>query len=190
MDPLVEPDAPPASAAPPGAPADAAAEFGALYAAHAPAIYYLALRLLGDPARAEDATHDVFLRAWRHYAGFRGAASPRTWLYRIALNHCRNLQQRWYERARVSAAEPGAWEHAPDPGAGPLRVLELRELGRRIQQTLEALPAEYRELLLLVADEQLTYQQVAELTHQTADAVRGKLHRARRAFAAAFARTA
>jgi len=190
MDPLVEPEAPPASAAPPGAPADAAAEFGALYAAHAPAIYYLALRLLGDPARAEDATHDVFLRAWRHYGEFRRAASARTWLYRIALNHCRNLQQRWYDRARVPAAEAGAWENAPDPGAGPLRVLELRELGRRIQQTLDALPAEYRELLLLVADEQLTYQQVAELTHQTADAVRGKLHRARRAFAAAFARTA
>jgi DNA-directed RNA polymerase specialized sigma24 family protein len=52
------------------------------------------------------------------------------------------------------------------------------------------LPEEYRLLLLLVADENLSYHEVAELTGQTADAVRGKLHRARKAFAACFAQTA
>jgi RNA polymerase sigma-70 factor (ECF subfamily) len=69
-------------------------------------------------------------------------------------------------------------------------VLETKELGQRIQRVLEALPPEYRELLLLVADEQLSYQEIADLTSQSADAVRGKLHRARRVFAAAFAATA
>jgi len=70
-----------------------------------------------------------------------------------------------------------------------LRVLETKELGQRIQKALEGLSDEYRLLLLLVADEELSYEQIAALTEQTADAVRGKLHRARKAFAVLFQKT-
>jgi RNA polymerase sigma-70 factor (ECF subfamily) len=72
----------------------------------------------------------------------------------------------------------------------PLRILETKELGERIQKALDGLSAEYRLLLLLVADEQLSYEEVGILTEQTADAVRGKLHRARKAFAARFQQSA
>ena len=164
--------------------------FAAVYAANVQAIYYLALRLLGDPTRAEDAAHDVFLRAYRKYAEFRGESAVRTWLYRIAINHCRNLQRSWHARNMISGVDESVWERSAGVAESPLRVLETKELGHRIQRTLEALPPEYRELLLLVADEQLSYQEIAELTGQTADAVRGKLHRARRAFAAGFTQTA
>ncbi len=164
--------------------------FGAIYAEHSRAIYYLALRLLGDATQAEDATHDVFLKAFRKLAGFRGEAAMRTWLYRITINHCRNLQQSWQARTMVSTADDALWERTAGQAESPLRVLETKELGQRIQRSLDALPEEYRLLLLLVADENLSYHEVAELTGQTADAVRGKLHRARKAFAAFFAQTA
>jgi RNA polymerase sigma-70 factor (ECF subfamily) len=163
--------------------------FAAVYAANAQAIYYLALRLLADPTRAEDATHDVFLRAYRKYGEFRGDSAVRTWLYRIAINHCRNLQRSWHARVMVSNVDDAVWERSASAADSPLRVLETKELGQRIQAALDALPPEYRELLLLVADEQLSYQEVADLTGQSADAVRGKLHRARRAFATAFTQT-
>jgi RNA polymerase sigma-70 factor (ECF subfamily) len=163
--------------------------FGAVYAEHGRAIYYLCLRLLGDPTQAEDATHDVFIRAYRKFAEFRGDSAVRTWLYRIAINHCRNLQQSWNARTMVSNAADAIWETAVAPSDNPLRVLETKELGERIQKALDALPDEYRLILLLVADDQLSYAEVAALTEQTADAVRGKLHRARRAFGAAFAKT-
>lgn len=165
-------------------------EFGAIYEAHAQSIYYLALRLLGDPTQAEDATHDVFLKAYRKMNQFRGDSAVRTWLYRIAINHCRNLLQTWHHRHMVTNADDAIWETSSVATDNPLRVLETKELGQRIQKTLEALPEEYRLLLLLVADEKLSYQDVAALTGQTADAVRGKLHRARKAFAAAFAKFA
>jgi RNA polymerase sigma-70 factor (ECF subfamily) len=71
-----------------------------------------------------------------------------------------------------------------------LRALQTKELGQRIQTTLEGLPEEYRLLLLLVADEKLSYDEIASLTGQSADAVRGKLHRARKAFAQNFKKTA
>ena len=164
--------------------------FAELYTEHSRAIYYLCLRLLSDPEKAEDATHDVFLKAFRKLDQFRGESSPRTWLYRIAINHCRNLQAAWHDRHMLTNADEALWETTPAQADSPLRVLELKELGERIQKTLDALPPEYRLLLLLVADQQLSYEQVGALTEQSADAVRGKLHRARKAFAALFQKTA
>ena len=165
-------------------------EFGELYNEHSRPIFYLCLRLLGDPEKAEDATHDVFLKAFRKMSQFRGESSWRTWLYRIAINHCRNLQAAWHERHMMSNADEAIWETTPAQADSPLRVLETKELGERIQKALDGLPAEYRLLLLLVVDEQMSYEQVGALTEQTADAVRGKLHRARKAFAVLFRQTA
>lgn len=161
-------------------------EFAELYNEHSRAIYYLALRMLGDPQKAEDATHDVFLKAFRKMDQFRRESSWRTWLYRIAINHCRNLQQTWQDRHIFSNVDEAVWETTAARTDSPLRVLETKELGQRIQKALDALPTEYRLLLLLVADEQLSYEQVGILTEQSPDAVRGKLHRARKAFAALF----
>ena len=168
----------------------ASSEFGELYTEHSQAIYYLSLRMLGDPQRAEDATHDVFLKAFRKLDQFRGESSARTWLYRITINHCRNLQQAWYGRHVFSNADESVWEHAITRADSPLRVLETKELGERIQKALDGLPAEYRLLLLLVADEELSYEQIGVLTEQSSDAVRGKLHRARKAFAILFQKSA
>jgi RNA polymerase sigma-70 factor (ECF subfamily) len=165
-------------------------EIASLYAEHSRAIYYLCLRFFGDPQRAEDATHDVFLKAFRKLDQFRGDASARTWLYRIAINHCQNLQQSWHNRHVVANSDDAVWEHSASKTDSPLRVLETKELGERIQKTLGRLSDEYRLLLLLVADEELSYEQIGALVGQSADAVRGKLHRARKAFAAYFEQTA
>ena len=174
-----------------GAPADlGTGEFSSLYAENSRAIYYLALRFLGDPQKAEDATHDVFLKAFRKLDQFRGEASLRTWLYRIAINHCQNLRQAWHDRHVFSNADDAVWENATAKTDSPLRVLETKELGQRIQKTLDGLSDEYRLLLLLVADEELSYEQVGALVGQSPDAVRGKLHRARKTFAALFEKTA
>lgn len=165
-------------------------DFARLYEEHSRSIYYLCLRLLAEPGKAEDATHDVFLKAFRKIDQFRGDSSLKTWLYRIAINHCRNLQQAWHDRHMLSNADDVIWDTAVSPTDSPLRVLETKELGQRIQETLDKLPDEYRLLLLLVADQELSYDQIGSLTDQSADAIRGKLHRARKAFATHFKRTA
>jgi RNA polymerase sigma-70 factor (ECF subfamily) len=161
-------------------------DFTAIYETHVRAVYYLVLRWLGDPSKAEDATHDVFLKAFRHLADFRRDSEIRTWLYRIAINHCKNLRSTWHQR-NVSLTENGEFaENAAIDSATPLQVAEARDLGRGIQQALDALPDEYRLLLLCVADDEMSYDEIALLTGQSSDAVRGKLYRARKAFAAAF----
>jgi RNA polymerase sigma-70 factor, ECF subfamily len=164
------------------------AELSALYDAHSRAIYYLALRFLGDAHKAEDATHDVFLKALRNLKQFRGEATARTWLYRIAINHCKNMRAAWHDRNVLPSSDTDLYERLPG-GDSPLRILETKELGDRIQRALDGLPDEYRLLLLLVSDQELSYEQAGALTGQSADAVRGKLFRARKAFAALFAKT-
>ena len=164
----------------------ASKEFGQIYEENSQCIFYLALRLLGDPAAAQDATHDVFVKAYKKIDTFRGESGIRTWLYRITINHCQNIQQSWHNRHMFSNADDAVWETAGTMEDDPLRVLETKELGQRIQKTLDSLSDDYRLLLLLVADEELSYEEIAQVTEQTADAVRGKLHRARKAFAIAF----
>lgn len=166
------------------------AQWAAIYEEHCRPIYYLALRFLGNPAQAEDATHDVFLKAFRKLDQFKGQSCLRTWLYSIAIHHCQSLLQSWHHRHIQGADDTAVWEKTASLAESPLRVLETKELGGRIQKTLDALPPEYRLLLLLVADEQLSYEEIAALTGQSPDAVRGKLHRARKAFAAHFPTTA
>ena len=152
-------------------------EFDQLYTEHSQAIFYLALRMLGSPAAAEDATHDVFLKAYR----------------KITINHCINTKNSWKSRHIVHAGFPETYESMPDklprsehPSQRPDNALQQKELGERIQRTLDLLSEEYRLLLLLIADEKLSYEEIAELTQQSTDSVRGKLYRARKAFSCQF----
>jgi RNA polymerase sigma-70 factor (ECF subfamily) len=165
-------------------------ELAGLYEEHSRAIYYLTLRFLGDPTQAEDATHDVFLKAFRAFKGFKGKSAVRTWLYRIAINHCQNQLRSWHHRHMQNCVDDVVWDTTAGADDCPFRVLDTHELGERIQRALDTLPEEYRLILLLVADEKLSYDEVADLTEQTVDAVRGKLHRARKVFAGAFHQTA
>ena len=164
-------------------------DFATIYQEHGRQVYYVALRMLGDPTQAEDATHDVFIKVYRNLDRFRGESCIRTWLYRITMNHCQNLLKSWQHRHIHSNADDAIWETSVGPEETPLEVLETSELGGRIQKTLDTLPVEYRKLLLLVADQELSYDQIAQITEQSVDAVRGKLHRARKAFAQHFRTT-
>jgi RNA polymerase sigma-70 factor (ECF subfamily) len=166
--------------------AELPAAFAGFYAEHSRVIYYLTLRYLGDPQKAEDATHDVFLKAFQRFDQFRGEASVRSWLYRIAINHCQNLTRSWHHRHVFANSDDAVWEHSAARTDSPLRLLETKELGQRIQNSLNALSEEYRLLLLLVADQEMSYDEIAAVVGQSTDAVRGKLHRARKSFAAHF----
>src|SRR5215470_5439068 len=121
------------SAAAPARIALGSPELDAIYEEHSRPIFYLALRMLADPAQAEDATHDVFLKAYRKLGAFKGQSSLRTWLYRITINHCQNLLQTWHRRHIHTTDDDSVWERTSGSGESPLRVLETKELGQRIQ---------------------------------------------------------
>src|ERR1039457_4153614 len=122
--------APELTTPPPAAPADGS--WQSLYEQNSRYVYYLALRTVGDPALAEDVTHDVFLKAYRHLDQFRGQSGLRTWLYRITINHCQNVQHAWQKRNIISTGDPQAFDAVAANTESPLRVLEIRSEERRV----------------------------------------------------------
>ncbi len=136
-----------------------------LYRRHAPAVYGRCRWLLRDPEAARDAAQDVFARALRALPEFRAAASPATWLMRIATHHCLNLLRAaragWRDELR-RAAEVRA------PGLEPDR----RELVRAL---LEAAPVEAREAAVLYYVDEMTQEEVALATGHSLPTVRKRL---------------
>ncbi|MCE0764347.1 sigma-70 family RNA polymerase sigma factor [Pseudonocardia kujensis] len=158
--------------------------FSVLAQRHQPALYRLALRLVGNAADAEDALQESLLDAWRRLDRFRGDSAFTTWAYRIVTNRCLDLLRR--RRATVSveqvaevaperlaAPEAGAPEHAAEVDAG---LAALRA-------ALRTLPDDQRACFVLRELEGLGYAEIAEITGASETAVRGRLHRARRGLA-------
>lgn len=144
----------------------------ALYRRHAAMVLARCRYLLRDGEAARDATQDVFVAALRSLSEYRAAASPATWLTRIATNHCLNLrragQAAWpAELARLSRDRR---ERGIEPDA--------RELVRAL---LGAAPPEAREVAVLYFVDELTQAEVAEATGASLPTVRKRL----RAFLAA-----
>src|ERR1700754_3777604 len=106
----------------------------ALMGRHLPKMLTLARRMLGDPAEAEDAVQDVFLKLWTHAARWQpGKAKFETWLYRVTLNAC-------YDRLRRRGTEPlEAAAAVPDDRPGPDAGLDDGALARQVETALAAL---------------------------------------------------
>ena len=154
------------------------ARFEALVLPHLNAAYSLAHYLLGDDDDAQDATHDAFLRALRHFGGFRGE-DARAWLLTIVRNACHT----WYRRRRAGEkaiafdeelhGEAGGEEH---PEAALLRSVDRDTVSR----ALDTLPAEFREVIVLRELQGLSYREIAEITEVPVGTVMSRLSRARR----------
>jgi RNA polymerase sigma factor (sigma-70 family) len=138
------------------------AAFGELVDRHRAAVYRAAHAALGSASEAEDVAQEAFLAAYRKMASYRGEASFKTWLltiaWRRALSHRRSLVTRW--RRFVSGDLPEQ-PVAADGGRTPEATLIDAELAGHVQRLVRALPARLRDPLLLCADGEQTYHEIA-----------------------------
>ncbi len=146
--------------------------FDALVREHGPAVYRVAVRMLGEPEDAEDAAQDAFLQAWRGLRSFRGQSAFSTWMYRIVTNRCLD------ELARRRATEP-LEESAPSERPGPEQVVVARSEFAVLRKAVEDLTPEQRAVLVLREFEGCTYEEIAEVCDISVSAVKSRLHRAR-----------
>lgn len=168
-------------------------DFDALMARYERSIYNAIFHLVGDADEAGDLTQETFVSAYRAREHFRGDAKVYTWLYRIAINHCKNRfkqrdRLREYEGVSLDGGFGSAWgedaesaETRPvaDWSLSPERLLEQKELRAQIFRAVEALASEYRIVLVLREVEGLNYSEIAEVTGLTMEAVKTRLSRAR-----------
>jgi len=150
---------------------------------HLDAAYNLARYLMRDLDEAEDAVQDAFLRAVRHFGGFRGS-DGRSWLLSIVRNTCfTRLRQ---QRSSGGAVEFDEETHMPDDIiTGPEADLARAMAAESLQQGLERLAIEFREALVLRELEGLSYKEIAEVTGAPIGTVMSRLARGRQRLAVA-----
>lgn len=140
---------------------------------HRTRVFRIALRMLGDRDEAEDVTQDVTLQVWLSLASFTGASTFTTWLYRVVVNRC-------LDRIRRRPATRPVLDDDPPPVAGAEDTVIAGERLRATVEAITALPPDQRAVIVLHQLEGLSYRQVAAVVGISEDAVRGRLHRARR----------
>jgi RNA polymerase sigma-70 factor (ECF subfamily) len=164
------------------------AAFDRLVLKHKDRLFNLCFRLLGDYEEANDSAQEAFIKVYRSLKKFRFESAFSTWLYRIAVNTCKNkLKSSAYRQKRkmvpldnphsLNSRRLGREIH--DESQSPAIELEKKERMRVIQEAINALPPEQREVVTLRDIEGFSYEEVAEITGFNLGTVKSRLARAR-----------
>jgi RNA polymerase sigma-70 factor (ECF subfamily) len=158
-------------------------------------VYGLAYRVLNDPSDAADTTQEVFLKVFRGIRNFHGGSSLRTWIYRIALHEASNRRRWWFRhKSRETSMEPaepelefneggssGLKDTLVDGTDSPFDNVMHAEVRAQVEQELRNVPEPYRTALILRDLEELSYEEIAEVTGATLGTVKSRLTRGREA---------
>jgi RNA polymerase sigma-70 factor (ECF subfamily) len=148
-----------------------------LLALHERPLFVLCHGILGHVDDAEDAVQETFLRALRALSSFRGSASFRTWLFRIAVNVCLNWKR---DRRRTEPWDEERADASRDIGSP--EVIALRHL--RVMEALRELPPRHRAIFLLKVLEGWSVAEIGAALGWNSIRVQNELARARRTLAA------
>jgi RNA polymerase sigma-70 factor (ECF subfamily) len=167
-----------------------ASAFRALYERHARAMVAFCFHHVRDAARAEELAQDVFVKLHRARDGYQPSARFKTFLYRIAANHCLNELRRGEWRARAADRAAGADAPAdpdalPSRAAGPEAEIEAGRLEEAVKAMLDRLPDKQRTAFVLARFDGLSYEEIADVLETSVSAVKSLVHRATVAAAAA-----
>lgn len=153
-----------------------------LTARHAPRVFAVARRMLGEQAEAEDVTQETMLRLWRAAANWRaGEAALGTWLYRVTANLCIDRLRRRREILSDTAPE------RPDETPGALDGMVAEDRATALHAALGTLPERQRLAVVLRHFEERGNPEIAEILDTSVEAVESLLGRARRELAARLA---
>jgi len=139
------------------------------------------LRIVKNPAEAEDLTQDTFLRAYDRRETLRDPEAVRGWLYRIATHVCFDRLRRRNQTVSMDSEE-GAGRVASAVATSPsgLEITERKETSACVQRCLDFLSDDYRAVILLREAHSLTAAEIAQLLGVSVATVKIRLHRARR----------
>jgi RNA polymerase sigma-70 factor (ECF subfamily) len=164
--------------------------FEALVGQYQGQIFNLVYRMIGAKEEAEDLAQEVFVTVFKKIDTFRGESSLSTWIYRIASNTCKNrqkyLKRRYYDRpARTDNMEYSEDQLETMRTSGrisrPDELVEGFQMERLLQLAISSLEEEQRLILVLRDIQNLSYEEITEITGLALGTVKSRLHRARMA---------
>jgi RNA polymerase sigma-70 factor (ECF subfamily) len=160
--------------------------FNQLVRLHQAAVFRQLLRVIGDPAEAEDLAQEVFVTVFKAIDTFRGDSRLATWIHRIAQNHARNrLKYHGRHKRRGDAPLEETTEESfavPETGSRlprPDHEVEAHQAEVHIRAAINELDPEQRTLIVLRDLENMTYEEIQEQTGLPSGTVKSRLHRAR-----------
>jgi len=157
--------------------------FGLLFERYHASVARFALRFVGDRARAEELTQDIFVKLYRNAKGYRPTAKFKTFLFRVASNHCLNEVRRGeYRVAHTTTSETeedeGGLDLEGNEGDRPDQALAGRELERAVGEALKAMSERERAAFTMCRFEGMAYRDIAEALEASEAAVKSLIHRA------------
>ena len=158
--------------------------FGELVRLYEKKVYALTLRMCKNPDDAAEAAQEAFLSAWQGLKFFRGEASFSTWLYRLASNACVDLLRKEQRHRAVSGPslnDEDTYMDIADDAATPQELAERSELREQIEEGLQSLSPEHREVLILRELHQLSYDEIAQTLDLDTGTVKSRISRGRKA---------
>ena len=154
------------------------AYFERLYERYCDKVYRKCLSFTKDPVRAEDLTHDVFLKVVLKLSTFQGQAKFSTWLYSVTYNYCTD-QVRSSRLHREVYSDEG-WERYDVGAEDENDLTELAEFeAKQVQRALEKLPADEQTMLLMKYQDDVSIREIAILNGLTESTVKMRLKRSR-----------
>lgn len=158
------------------------AAFAQLMHRYAGAVYNLAYRMLGSAEDAEDASQEIFLRAYTRLGSFDRERRFSTWLLSIGSNYCIDRLRR--RRFAWVTLDDAAYS-LPAKEPGPERSALSHEQREIIQRALQKLPETYRLVMVLRYWQDLSYDEISKATSLPESTIKTRLHRARHMLAEA-----
>lgn len=148
---------------------------------HMGALYSAALRMARDKTEAEDLVQDTYLRAYRFFDRFQPGTSVKAWLFKILRNTCiNNFKKRSKTPEQVDFEKLRLLEEEPVSPDDPEEEILYRFYHDELMRAIEALPEEFRLVILLSDVEGLSYKETAEIVERPIGTVMSRLHRGRR----------
>ncbi len=154
--------------------------FRTLVQAHGVRLHRFIIKNIGNSTDAEDLAQQAFLEAVRSYETFKGQSELSTWLYGIAMNLVRNHLSRAPHRRYEFTDEAELSELAGEE-LSPAQAAEVAQHMRYLQDAMAELPESMRDILMMVAVDEMSYEEAAALLTVPVGTVRSRLSRARSA---------
>ena len=141
-------------------------------------VYNLAYRMLGDPAEAEDAAQETFLRLYTRLGTYDPRRKFSSWILSIASHYCIDRLRR-RKHTQVSLDDTSSWRWLPSREEAPEESALRGEQSEEIRQLLGQLPPHYRAVMVLRYWHDMSYEEIAAILGATQGTVKSRLHRAR-----------
>ncbi len=150
-------------------------------------LFSFILRMVKDPGLAEELTQETLIRVYVHAAKYREIAKFSTWVFTIATNLVRNKMRQRSRRPRLVSLNPAPEDDEmpvdpPDHAADPSETIQRAELDRIMAEATAKIPEKYRVPFLLREVEQLSYEEIQQVTGLKLGTVRSRINRARNRF--------